>query len=651
MDIRLLVQSVSKSFGGTELFRNVHMELAPGHRVAVVGPNGSGKSTLLHIIAGQMAPDEGRVRIHPPGAGIGYAWQELDTSEVQTPLFSWVGEVIPSWQDLWERWERAAEEGTLQQLAQEQTELEHTFGYNPEHRIQSVLTGLGFSPAQWAAPLGQLSGGWQERAKLARLLVQGTDILLLDEPTNHLDLEAVFWLESFLAKFEGIVVFVAHDRFFLDRVGNRVLALDRGRAVFRPGTFSEYLAWEQEQREQRRRQADKLHQAIQHRQHYVDRFRYKADKAKQAQSRMRQIEQLQSQLDSVAPDPARKQLSFAWPEPQRSGNTVLKVVDMQFAYPGGVSLWPSLSFHLYRGEKVALVGPNGCGKSTLLKIMAKELQPKGGEVKSGTKVRIGYFSQHIRETLHLDRTVLTEIRRMADAGTKEEELRSVLGLFLLHESMWERPVRELSGGEKNRLLLASLFLARANCLLLDEPTNHLDLETREALVQALQHYQGTVCLVAHDRYLLAQVPEEIWMLSEKGLRGLVGGYAEYEAILQQSEESRSQTGSSPGRPDAGRSKEAVKEKKRQEARQRNERFRLLRPKKEQYARLEQELEKVLQKQSEIETALADPQTYAQGEQVGELNREYQELKERAEYIFLELENLEQEVEALEEKTS
>ena len=294
MDIRLQVQAVSKGFAGTELFRDVHMELAPGHRVAVVGPNGSGKSTLLQIIAGQLDPDEGRVHLHPSGAGIGYAWQELDTAEVNTPLFSWVAEVIPSWQDLWARWERATEERTLKQLAQEQAELEHLYGYNPEHRIQAVLTGLGFASAQWSAPLRHLSGGWQERAKLARLLVQGTDILLLDEPTNHLDLEAVFWLENFLTRFQGIVVFVAHDRFFLDRVGNRILALNRGKAVFRSGTFSQYLNWNQEQQEQQRRQAEKLGQAIEHRQHYVDRFRYKADKARQAQSRLRQVEQLKS---------------------------------------------------------------------------------------------------------------------------------------------------------------------------------------------------------------------------------------------------------------------------------------------------------------------------------------------------------------------
>lgn len=642
MDIRLQVQGVSKGFAGTELFRNVHMELAPGHRVAVVGPNGSGKSTLLHIIAGDLSPDQGRVQIHPPGARIGYAWQELDTSEVETGLFSWVGEGIPSWQDLWQSWEQADEERTRQQLAQKQTELEHAYGYNPEHRIQSVLTGLGFPTSQWSAPLRHLSGGWQERAKLARLLVQGTDILLLDEPTNHLDLEAVFWLENFLARFQGIVVFVAHDRYFLDRAGNRVLALGRGRAVFRQGTYSQYLDWDREQQEQRRRQTQKLDQAINHRQHYVDRFRYKADKARQAQSRLREIEQLKTQREAVAPGQSGKQLAFSWPEPQRSGHTVCKIVDMQFAYPGREPLWPAVSFHLYRGQKVALVGPNGCGKSTLLKVMAGDLQPTQGKVASGTKVRIGYFSQHIRETLDLDRSVLSEIRRMADPGTKEQELRSVLGLFLLDESMWERPVRELSGGEKNRLLLASLFLARANCLFLDEPTNHLDLESREALIQALRSFSGTVCLVAHDRYLLARVPDRIWMLSGQGISELPGGYAEYEAILQGGEQGDAQS------PQA-RSKDALKERKREEARLRNERFRLLQPKKERYASLEQELEQVLTEQNRLEQMLADPEIYARGERIRELNKEYQGLQERAESIFSEMDSLEQEVEALEEK--
>ncbi|MFW6325487.1 MAG: ribosomal protection-like ABC-F family protein [Desulfovermiculus sp.] len=639
--MRVQLQDVSKGYAGTDLFRNVNMELAPGHRAALVGANGSGKSTLLNIIAGLVAPDEGSVQISPSGAGLGYAWQELDTSEIQTPLFPWVGEGIPSWQDLWQRWEKVGEEGSLKQLTREQTELEHTYGYNPEHRIESVLTGLGFPVAQWSAPLCELSGGWQERAKLARLLVQGTDVLLLDEPTNHLDLEAVFWLENFLIKFEGIVVFVAHDRFFLDRVGNKVLALDRGKAVFRPGTFSQYLAWDDAQQEQRRRQADKLEQAICHRQRYVDRFRYKADKARQAQSRLRQVQHLQAQKDAVAPASPRKLLNFSWPDPPRSNHTVFKVVDMVFAYPGQQTLWPALNFHLYRGQKVALVGPNGCGKSTLLKIMAKKLQPMQGTVQFGTNVRLGFFTQHIRDTLHLERTVLSEIRRLADSGTKEEELRSVLGLFLLDESMWERPVHELSGGEKNRLLLASLFLARANCLFLDEPTNHLDLESREALVLALQHFPGTLCLVAHDRHLLSQVPDQIWMLSEQGLQELPGGYAEYEALLQGNEGQK--TGLSPA---VARSKEEAKEKKRAEARERNERFRLLQPKKKRYSSLEQELEQVLTKQREVENLLADPETYARSEYLGELNKQYQDLQERAESIFHELEFLEQEMQAL-----
>ncbi|MDZ7759717.1 MAG: ABC-F family ATP-binding cassette domain-containing protein [Desulfovermiculus sp.] len=641
--MRLQTQGLGKGYAGTHLFGNVSLELAPGHRVAVVGPNGSGKSTLLRIIAGQVAPDEGQVQIHPASAGIGYAWQELVTSEVDTPLFSWVSEVIPSWKDLWRRWEEAGEERTRKELAQEQTELEHTYGYNPEHRIQAVLSGLGFSPAEWDAPLRQLSGGWQERAKLARLLVQGTDILLLDEPTNHLDLEAVYWLENFLTRFQGIVVFVAHDRFFLDRVGNRVLALDRGKAVFRTGTFSQYLAWNEEQKEQRQRQADKLDQAIQHRQRYVDRFRYKADKAKQAQSRLRQVEQLQAKREAVAPPSSRKLLNFAWPEPPRSNHTVFKVVDLGFAYPNQQPLWPHLNFHLYRGQKVALVGPNGCGKSTLLKIMAGILPPAQGGVKSGSNVRLGFFSQHIRDTLHLDRSVLAEIRRLADLGTKEEELRSVLGLFLLDESMWERPVRELSGGEKNRLLLASLFLARANCLLLDEPTNHLDLESREALVLALQHFPGTLCLVAHDRFLLSQVPDEIWMLSGQGVEELTGGYTQYEALLHQ-EENQGGTPPSPGT----RGKDALKEKKKLEAQRRNERFRRLQPKKKQYTHLEQELERILGEQNRLELMLADPQTYAQGDHLGELHKQYVGLKERAEAIFQDLELLEEEIEELEE---
>ncbi|MEG1610577.1 MAG: ABC-F family ATP-binding cassette domain-containing protein, partial [Bilophila sp.] len=554
--------------------------------------------------------DNGRV-IMPRGCRVGYVEQDLNEAVLDTPLLEWVLDVLPDWHDFWSEWEAAAvakDEAAIQRLAHRQSELEALYGYNPEHKARAVLSGLGFSETKWHLPIRQLSGGWRERAKLGRVLVAGADVLLLDEPTNHLDIEAVEWLEDFLMDYKGALVFVAHDRVFMDRVGSHVLYLGGMKPVFRKATFSQFVEFQAELEEQREREAQRLNTAIEHKMAFVRRFGAKASKARQAGSRQKMAKKLEKELEGFRPEAKRRELSFKWPEPGKADKTILSVADLDFSFPDGTRLWPKLTFTIYRGQRIALVGPNGSGKSTLLKILAGQLNRTGGTQASGSLVRMGYYSQHQTELLKGTGTVLAEIRRLSDPRTTEEELMSVLGLFMLGQSYFDRFVDSLSGGERSRLVLASLFLARANFLVLDEPTNHLDIESREALVEALDVFEGTLLMVAHDRYLLSEVADEAWAMSESGLTVYKEGFAQYDVarraeIAARSGSKKVVASSSGARP---LDKEEAKRLKREQAEQRNLLYKAMRPKQEAYAKLEAEFEALLTEQADVEALLADP---------------------------------------------
>jgi len=615
-------------------------------RLAVAGPNGCGKSTLLKIVASKNEADCGAVNIER-GAQLGYVAQEFAESDLDSNLLTWVLAALPSWNDFWEQWEKAVaakDQDSIERLSHQQAEFESKFGYNPDHKARAILNGLGFSESDLFKHIRELSGGWRERAKLGRVLLQGADILLLDEPTNHLDLEAVEWLEQYLLSFAGTLLFVAHDRVFLNRVGSHVLFLGGERPQLRKGSFDEFLEWEAETSRQREREAQKLSARIEHEQSYIRRFRVKARKAAQAQSKLKKVEKLESELaklkDSGMGGQAGRTLTFWLPKPSRGDKVAISVVDLEFSYGDGPSVWPTLNFQLYRGRKVALAAPNGAGKSTLLKVLTGDLSPAKGFSKIGPNTKMAYFSQHQTEILRPENSVLSELRRLCDPNLTEEQLMSVLGLFLLGEAYFERRVSELSGGEKSRLLLASLFLSGANLLILDEPTNHLDIESREGLIQALRGFEGTLFFVAHDRYLLSNVAEEIWELTENGLHTHLGGFAAYDAsrreVLIENEAEK----------DAPEKRRMSKEEKRRQAELRNRVYRQLKPLKKEYAKLEGELEIVLEDQAQLEADMNDPETYEQPEKALEINARYREVEDWAERLMERMAEIEQNMEAI-----
>ena len=654
--MKITIQELSKSFGGRDIFNNFSLEVDSGVRLCVCGPNGTGKSTLLRLLAGVESPDAGRV-ILPRGCRLGFVEQELSDAALDTPLLTFVLDVLHDWNDFWAQWEDAAarkDEALLAGLMQRQTELEAQYGYNPEHRAKAVLSGLGFSERKWGRTLRELSGGWRERAKLARVLTAGADVLLLDEPTNHLDVEAVEWLESFLLDFKGALVFVAHDRVFMDNVGSHVLYLGLSKPVFRKATYTQFLALQEEYNAQREREARALQDDLNRKMAFVERFRAKATKARQAGSRQKMAKKLEKQLEDYRPEPKRKELSFTWPEAPHLEKVALAAADLAFHFEDGRELWPALTFTLYRGQRVALVGPNGCGKSTLLRLLAGRLERCGGNVVTAPQLRLGFYTQHQMDTLRPDTTVLGEIRRLADPRTTEEELMSVLGLFLLGQEYFDRQVSALSGGEKSRLVLASLFLRRCNFLLLDEPTTHLDLESREALISALQKFDGTLLMVAHDRWLLSQVGAEAWELTRRGL-DLYPDFTSYDtarrARLAQplgaaksgpAAASKAGPKAGPGeQPVSALSREEQKRLKREQAARRNALHKELKPLQERYAALEKDLAAVLEEQSAVEAQLADPQVYADHNRSNELLRAFDAHKQRSEQLLEEMTALEE----------
>lgn len=649
---RITVQNLGKSYGGEAVFSGVAFEAAPGMRLALTGPNGCGKSTLLKVMAGEIEPDTGQMTL-TKGAQVGYVAQEMTGDVLKQQLLSWVLSALPSWNDFWEQWEVAVNDGDdarIEKLSHRQAEFEELYGYNPDHKARAILTGLGFTDDELLKKIEELSGGWRERAKLARVLLQGADILLLDEPTNHLDLEAVEWLEDYLLNFRGTLAFVVHDRIFLNRVATHVIFLGSGKPVFRKGNFDDFLVWDEENAEQRQKEAAKLSARIENEYKYINKFRVKARKAAQAQSKLKKVVKLEDELNVIKQAQASshrgKSLNFKLPEPRRGDKVPFAAVDLEFCYEeGSESIWPALNIQLFRGKKVALVAPNGAGKSTLLKLIIGDLKPAGGHITVGSGTDVGYFSQHQHEILNLDNSAIGEIRRLSDPKLTEEQVMSVLGLFLLGESFFHRKVKGLSGGEKSRLLLASLFLARANFLILDEPTNHLDIETREGLIRALKDYDGTLFFVAHDRYLLNEVAEEVWALDSDGITQYLGGFEAYHAKCK--EEAACKANPEAYAIEISKEKRKLsKEEKRRAAEDRNKVYRQLKPLKKDYDKLEISLEKALHEQAELEDKMNDPAAYEKPEQALKLNSAYKEISEWAETIMEQMADLEEKMEAI-----
>jgi ATP-binding cassette, subfamily F, member 3 len=648
----LRLEGLAKSFGGRSLFEGVSLEVGPGDRLGLVGPNGAGKTTLLRIAAGCEEPAAGQ-RLPARGARIGWLRREIDPTRavsVREETASALAELAALERELRELESRIAEEGRAgreppRALAERYDALHHRFGhaggFEREARVEQVLAGLGFSPEARERPLSSFSGGWLMRVELAKLLLTDPDVLLLDEPTNHLDLPSIAWFEETLEEFRGGVIVISHDRTFLRRHATRMAELAHGRFTVYEGGFDRYLA------ERERRRAELLaRQRTQERQiaeteRFIERFRAKASKARQVQSRIRALDKLER---IEATPERRRRMRLRIPEPPRAGAVPIALEGIHKRY-GSTIVYRGIDLAIRRTERVALVGPNGAGKSTLLRILAGVLPFDEGRRVLGHQAEIAFYAQHQLEALAVDRTVLQELEAVARVDDVPR-LRGHLGAFLFSGDDVDKKVSVLSGGEKARLALARMLLRPANVLVMDEPTNHLDIDACEVLEEALAAFRGTLVFISHDRAFIDGLATRILEVREGQLRDFPGGYAHYAQWLDEeagrgpmpaparSEGPRPGAASTGGSvPQAGHARERERRKLRQRT-----------------VRQVQQLEaRILEKESQTSALawrLGDPQIYRDPDRLRGLEAEREALQAEIDALYRDWERLATEMEAL-----
>ena len=615
----IAINNLTFEIGARALYDDASWHIKPGDKTGLIGANGTGKTTLLKLIVGEYAPTAGTISM-AKDIKIGYLNQDLlsyqsDKSilHVAMEAFERQNQLFIEIEDLLEKLETDYSDDTIQKLSDKQTELEALDGYNIEYRAHEVLAGLGFSDSDQQRTLSEFSGGWRMRVMLARILLQAPDILLLDEPTNHLDLPSIKWLEGYLQGFEGAIVIVSHDRYFLDRVVTTIVESKGGKLIQYAGNYSFYLE-EKTLREEIQGNQYKNQQAkIKQEERLIERFRAKASKAKMVQSRIKALERMEKVADVDDYNPS---VNFRFKFSKQSGRHVVRLENISKSYPG-IPILDHTDAIIEKGDKIALIGANGKGKSTLLRIVAHADRDFTGKSEPGHNVTQTFFAQHQLEALHLDNEILQELQLFAPKHT-ETELRAILGCFLFTGDDAFKKIRVLSGGEKSRVALAKALTADANFLVLDEPTNHLDIQSVNILIQALKQFEGTFVVVSHDRYLLDNVANKIWYIEDRKIKEYPGTYQEYEEW--QAKRTVANASKTADAKPAKATPKQVAEKK-------------AAPKGQDTKKLNKELEAVEQRIGKLEAAIketelvmADKDTYADQSKSQETSQRYNTLK-------------------------
>ncbi len=636
----IAINNLTFEIGSRALYDEANWHIKPGEKTGLIGANGTGKTTLLKLIVGDYTPTSGTISM-AKDIKIGYLNQDLlsyqsDKSilHVAMEAFERQNQLHAEIERLLKRLETDYTDDIIRKLSDKQTEFEALDGYSIEYRAHEILAGLGFNDSDQNRLLSEFSGGWRMRVMLARILLQAPDILLLDEPTNHLDLPSIKWLESYLQAFEGAIIIVSHDRYFLDRVVGTIVEAKRGKLIQYAGNYSFHLE-EKALREEIQGNQFKNQQAkIKQEERLIERFRAKASKAKMVQSRIKALERMDKVEDVDDYNPT---VNFRFKFSKQSGRHVVRMENVSKSYPG-IPILERAEAIIEKGDKIALIGANGKGKSTLLRIVANADREFTGECETGHNVTQTFFAQHQLEALHLDNEILQELQVFAPKHT-ETELRSILGCFLFTGDDAFKKIRVLSGGEKSRVALAKALTADANFLVLDEPTNHLDIQSVNILIQALKQFEGTFILVSHDRYLLDHVANKIWYIEDRKIKEYPGTYREYEEW--QAKRTVTTTDKTSETKPAKSAPKLAAPKKTDD-------------KEHQTKKLHKELESIEQRIviaeqaiKDAESVMAQESTYADSKKLDEASRRYETLKEELQVLQGQWENLAEQIMTLE----
>ncbi len=541
----LTINNLSFYFGGRAIFDGASLQIKPKDRIGLIGLNGMGKSTLLRLIVGEYQPDGGSIS-KSGDTTIGFLNQDLLSYQTQDSILAVAMQAFERENYLQNEIDKVLHEmevnyrdELVDKLGHLQEEFDHLGGYTIQSKAEEILEGLGFRTEELHKPLKEFSGGWRMRVMLAKLLLQKPSVLLLDEPTNHLDLPSIQWVEKYIVNYENAVVVVSHDREFLDNVCTSTVEVTQNKLWYYPGNYS-FFVEEKAQRSEIQKSAFENQQAqIRQTERFIERFKAKASKSRQVQSRVKALNKLEL-IDDVIDANARVHFKFRFSV--NPGRNVMALEHVSKAYGEKVILNDS-TINIERGDKIALIGANGKGKSTLLRIIAGT-EPIEGTRKLGHNVNFSFFAQHQLESLHMDETLLEELK-YADSAKTEQELRLVLGCFLFQGEDVFKKIKVLSGGEKSRVALAKVLISEANFLLLDEPTNHLDMQSVNILIQALEQYEGTYVVVSHDRHFVSQVANKIWYIEDQQIKEYPGTYDEYETWVEDNKSNKQTSAPQP----------------------------------------------------------------------------------------------------------
>ncbi|MBC6609316.1 ABC-F family ATP-binding cassette domain-containing protein [Hymenobacter sp. BT507] len=610
-------------FGSRTLYDGANLHIKPKDKIGLIGLNGQGKSTLLRILVGEYKPDGGSISMGKD-VTLGFLNQDLLSYDSHEPILIVAMQAFGEALDLQKQidetlleFETNYTDDLVDKLADLQERFEALGGYTMQARTEEILEGLGFTTEELQKPLKLFSGGWRMRVMLAKILLQQPSLLLLDEPTNHLDLPSIKWIENYLAGYEGAVIIVSHDREFLDRTTNTTVEVTGGKLVPYAGNYSYYMVEKEERNEIQKGAFENQQAAIRQAERFIERFKAKASKAKQAQSRQKALDKM-DRIEDVAPEAAKVNFSFRFSV--QPGRHILRMEHVTKKYDQK-TIFRDTNVHIERGDKIALIGANGKGKSTLMRLVAGTEAPTAGNHQLGHNVIMAFYAQHQLESLRIENEILQE---MIEAGSKrnEMELRTVLGSFLFTGDQVFKKIKVLSGGEKSRVALAKTLISEANFLLLDEPTNHLDMQSVNILIQALDQFEGTFIVISHDRFFVENVATKIWYIEDYQLKEYPGTYAEYE----QWQEDREKEAKKNGLPSPSAPKPLPKEEKKADASPAKTPSPDQKKALKELAEVEKKIDEREKELAQYEAQLADPQIYQNAAQLKDATLKFEQVK-------------------------